>query len=77
MTEAPGHKATGPAKAAAGVVLCEDGLVRPAWASRDPLLRAATAGAFSFPEDAPEDDELDFGTVLILDGIERLITLAS
>ena len=34
MTEAPV-----PAKAAAGVVLCEDGLVRPAWASRDPLLR--------------------------------------
>jgi DNA-3-methyladenine glycosylase I len=27
------------AKAAAGVVLCEDGLVRPAWASTDPLLR--------------------------------------
>ena len=26
-------------QAAAGVVLCEDGLVRPAWASRDPLLR--------------------------------------
>ncbi|WP_421735777.1 TetR family transcriptional regulator [Cellulomonas sp.] len=41
------------------------------------LLRAATSGAFSFPEDAPEDDELDFGTVLILDGIERLIALAS
>ena len=30
-----------------------------------------------FPDDAPEDDELDFGTVLILDGIERLIALAS
>jgi DNA-3-methyladenine glycosylase I len=32
-------EASVPAKAAAGVVLCEDGLVRPAWASRDPLLR--------------------------------------
>lgn len=42
------------------------------------LRRAAAQGAFSFPEDAPEsDDELDFGTVLILDGIERLIALAS
>ncbi|KRD43445.1 hypothetical protein ASE38_04135 [Cellulomonas sp. Root930] len=41
------------------------------------LRRAANAGAFSFPEDAPEDDQLDFGTVLILDGIERLIALAS
>ncbi|GEM00186.1 TetR/AcrR family transcriptional regulator C-terminal domain-containing protein [Cellulomonas terrae] len=41
------------------------------------LLRAAAQGAFSFPEDAAEpDDELDFGTVLILDGIERLIALA-
>jgi DNA-3-methyladenine glycosylase I len=34
MTEAPV-----PPKAAAGVVLCDDGLIRPAWASRDPLLR--------------------------------------
>ena len=42
------------------------------------LLRAAAQGAFSIPEDAPPDDgELDFGTVLILDGIERLIALAS
>ncbi|WP_249667402.1 TetR family transcriptional regulator [Cellulomonas fengjieae] len=47
------------------------------------LLRAAAQGAFSFPEDAAQGDEdedegeLDFGTVLILDGIERLIALAS
>ncbi|KQR11708.1 TetR/AcrR family transcriptional regulator [Cellulomonas sp. Leaf334] len=42
------------------------------------LRRAAAAGAFSFPDDAPPDgSELDFGTVLILDGIERLIALAS
>jgi AcrR family transcriptional regulator len=41
------------------------------------LRRAAAQGAFSYPDDAPaDDDELDFGTVLILDGIERLIALA-
>ena len=42
------------------------------------LRRAAAVGAFSFPDDVPsDDDELDFGTELILDGIERLISLAS
>ena len=42
------------------------------------LRRAAAQGAFSYPDDAPADEEqLDFGTVLILDGIERLIALAS
>jgi hypothetical protein len=43
------------------------------------LLRAAAAGAFSAgPDDRERDgDALDFGTVLILDGIERLIALAS
>ena len=44
------------------------------------LLRASAAGAFSFgPDDRserPDGAELDFGTVLILDGIERLIALA-
>ncbi|MEZ0446479.1 TetR/AcrR family transcriptional regulator [Cellulomonas sp. ICMP 17802] len=42
------------------------------------LLRASAAGAFSFgPDDRDEDREgLDFGTVLILDGIERLVALA-
>ncbi|GAA3701349.1 DNA-3-methyladenine glycosylase I [Arthrobacter ginkgonis] len=39
MTEAPVPAENVSAKAAAGVVLCDDGLVRPAWASRDPLLR--------------------------------------
>ena len=39
MTEAPVPAENVPAKAAAGVVLCDDGVVRPAWASRDPLLR--------------------------------------
>ncbi|WP_456824938.1 TetR/AcrR family transcriptional regulator C-terminal domain-containing protein [Cellulomonas sp. P5_E12] len=43
------------------------------------LLRAVDEGAFSFgPDDRADDgDSLDFGTVLILDGIERLIALAS
>jgi AcrR family transcriptional regulator len=42
------------------------------------LRRAAADGAFSYPDDVPaDDDSLDFGTVLILDGIERLITHAS
>jgi hypothetical protein len=43
------------------------------------LLRAAAAGAFSAgPDDRERDDDaLDFGTVLILDGIERLIGLAA
>ncbi|WP_315093318.1 TetR/AcrR family transcriptional regulator C-terminal domain-containing protein [uncultured Cellulomonas sp.] len=41
------------------------------------LLRAAGEGAFSIPEEPSEQEsELDFGTVLILDGIDRLIALA-
>jgi len=43
------------------------------------LLRAADEGAFSYgPDDrAGDGDGLDFGTTLILDGIERLIALAA
>ncbi|WP_456844912.1 TetR/AcrR family transcriptional regulator, partial [Cellulomonas sp. P5_C6] len=47
--------------------------------SHPALLQAAAAGAFSFgPDDRAADaDALDFGTTLILDGIERLIALAT
>jgi AcrR family transcriptional regulator len=43
------------------------------------LLRAADEGAFSFGPDSRGGDgePLDFGTTLILDGIERLISLAT
>jgi AcrR family transcriptional regulator len=67
---------------AAGVRAPDPGELITTLASPDThpaLLRAAAQGAFSFPEDAGPADEsgLDFGTALILDGIERLIALAS
>jgi len=44
-------------------------------ASHPALLQAASSGAFSWGPS--EDDSLDFGTQLILDGIERLIEVAA
>ena len=45
--------------------------------SHPALLRAAAAGALSVGPEAPGDEGLDFGTVLILDGIERLVDAAA
>ncbi len=42
--------------------------------SHPALLRAAASGAFSW--DPADENVLDFGTLLILDGIERLISVA-
>ncbi len=45
-------------------------------ATHPALLRATQAGAFSWDQ-VDADDGLDFGTELILDGIEQLIAVAS
>lgn len=45
-------------------------------ASHPALVRAASSGAFAW-DGTDQDTALDFGTVLILDGIEQLITTAS
>ena len=44
-------------------------------ASHPALLRAAAAGAFAWG--TADEETLDFGTVLILDGIEQLVRLAT